>query len=178
MQTSCNTFFIEQVRCPWGCSEFLHRANKLHMKDFLWYSSNYQMKCLQAPQGKHWTDFISPSFPSSCLILERFSCSPVVVMSDDGPMILSCRNHCEQSTKAYIHVPESPTGTIYTPNSNGFAPVTVRSRTYKFFKVSNEGYSTCCVSIDAHKLRRKMCFPTLIVLQSSMEVSVASTVSI
>ena len=99
------------------------------------------MKTLNVPlNGKHWTDFISPSYPKSCLILEKFECSPSLAMTADGPVILCCREHSKNSTKAYIHVPESPTGTIYTPNSNGFAPVTIRSRTNRCFKV-------CCNSI-------------------------------
>ena len=127
---------IKQVRCPWGCSEFLHRTNRLKLKDFLWYYLNYEMRCYQTPTGKHWTDSISPSYPSPCKILEKFVCQPSIAMTEDGPVILSCRGHSEHSTDMYLHVPESPTGAIYTPNCNSFAPVAIRSRTNRNFKVS------------------------------------------
>lgn len=124
-----------EVQCPFGCSEFLARTNKLPLKDFLWYVTNYQMKCHNPPTGKHWTDHISPSYPSTALILERFSCRPSIAITDDGPMILSCREHSTRSTEAYLHVPESPTGNMYSPNSNSYAPVVIRSKVNKNFKV-------------------------------------------
>ena len=125
-----------QVRCPWGCSEFLTRTNKVPLKEFLWYYTNYEMDCCKPAAGTHWTDTISPTYPSKCLILEKFECTHSIAITEDGPMILCCRDHSERSTKAYIHVPESPTGSIYTPNSNSVAPVTLRSRTNRSFKVS------------------------------------------
>ena len=126
-----------KVRCPWGCSEFLHRTKHLPLKDFLWYYSNYEMPCYKTPTGKHWTDFISPSYPSPCLILEKFLCSPSMAFMEGEPVIMCCREHSVRSTNASLHVPESPTGAIYTPNANSFAPVAIRSRTNRNFKVSS-----------------------------------------
>jgi hypothetical protein len=96
------------------------------------------MKTYKSPKGKSWVDFISPSYPSSCLILEYFQCSPSVALTDDGMMILCCREHSKYSKDSYLYVPESPeqTGTIYTPNANAFAPVVIRPRTVRHFKVS------------------------------------------
>jgi hypothetical protein len=94
------------------------------------------MACHEAPEGRHWTDNMAPTYPSPCLILEKFVCSPSVAMTDDGPMILCCRHHSAASKHAYLHVPESPTGTIHSPNENTVAPVAVRSRTNRSFKVS------------------------------------------
>ncbi|CAJ1944663.1 unnamed protein product [Cylindrotheca closterium] len=57
-------FAYPEIRCPFGCSEFLHKTNHVPLKDFLWCYSNYEMQCYEAPKGKNWTDFISPSYPS------------------------------------------------------------------------------------------------------------------
>lgn len=126
-----------QVRCPFGCSEFLHRANKVPLKDFLWSYSNYQMPCQNKAHTYDWTDFICPSYPSSCSILENkaFQCSPSIVVTDEGPMILTCRDHNQKTKQWYLYVPESPTGTIHTPNGNSCASVTIRPRIFRVFKV-------------------------------------------
>lgn len=126
-----------QVRCPFGCSEFLHKTNAVPFEDFLFHFSNYQMTSYCKNFDKRtWTDCILPSYPSSAKILHKFSCTPCIVISDEGPMILTCREHSRSSKESYIHVPESATGTIYTPNANAFAPVVSRPRTNRNFKVS------------------------------------------
>ena len=126
-----------QVRCPFGCSEFLHKVNTAPLEDFLWAFSNYQMKSYGTAVQKTWTDCISPSFPSTCLILEKFECSPSLALTDDGMMILCCREHSKHTKESYLHVPESPekTGSIFSPNGNAFAPVVIRSRNIRNFKV-------------------------------------------
>ena len=125
------------MRCPFGCSEFLHKANKEPFELFLWRQSNFQMKNYCRPVGgKLWVDCISPSFPKSCLILGKFPCRPSIVLEEDGPMILLCREHSRNTKESFIHVPESPTGNIHTPNANAFAPVVIRPRTNRNFKVS------------------------------------------
>ena len=126
-----------QVRCPFlGCSEFLHRVNTAPFEDFLLHFSNHQMESYCQPVGKTWTDCISPSYPKTVEILYKFPCEPCIVLNDDGPMILLCRNHSTKSKDSYLHVPESATGNIYTPNANAFAPVVIRPRTNRNYKVS------------------------------------------
>ena len=96
------------------------------------------MPLYHAPIGRSWIDSISPSYPSKSLILEKFLCLPTLAMVDEEPVILSCREHTKRSKTAILHVPESPTGTVYSPYADGFAAVTVRPRTNRPFKVRNE----------------------------------------
>ena len=67
-------------------------------------------------------------------------------MTDDGPMILCCREHSASCKNSFLHVPESPTGTIYSPNCNSFAPVAIRSRTNRNFKVTKTSDTFCTVA--------------------------------
>lgn len=70
-----------------------------------------------------------------------------MIIGDDGPEILMCREHSNKSNNFYFHVPESATGSIYTPNANAFAPVVIRPRTNRNFKV---GTSNDCKSKMIH----------------------------
>jgi hypothetical protein len=135
-----------EIRCPWGDSEFLHRVNYLPYGDFLWYASNYSLPTYQKQAGRLWVDGINPSYPSACKILEKFPCVPSMMMTEEGPMILCCRHHSTSTLDAYLHVPESPTGSIYTPNSNQYAPAVIRSRTLRNTKL-NLFSDTYCTAV-------------------------------
>jgi hypothetical protein len=135
-----------EIRCPWGDSEFLHRVNYLPFGDFLWYASNYSMPTYQKKAGRSWVDGINPSYPSACKILEKFPCVPSMIMTEKGPMILCCRHHSTTTLDAYLHVPESTTGSIYTPNSNQYAPAVIRSRTLRNTKL-NYFSDTYCTAV-------------------------------
>lgn len=105
------------------------------LEDFLWHFSNFQMPTYCSSVGRDWIDSISPSYPSSCCILEKFRCVPSVAITDEGAVILGCREHSKRSKEALLHVPESPSGNIYSPLANRFTPITIRSRTNRNFKV-------------------------------------------
>jgi hypothetical protein len=52
-----------------------------------------------------------------------------------------------QALDAYLHVPESPTGSIYTPNSNQYhAPTVICSRTLRNTKL-NRFSDTYCTAV-------------------------------
>lgn len=110
------------VRCPWGCSEFLHRCNKLPYEAFLRFKSNW---CFDTyPTSDKWTNGVSPTFPDTAKILEcpRFLCEPSIFMDDfEGPVILCCHHHSASSTEHYIHPAISPTGFLFTNCSNEYA---------------------------------------------------------
>jgi hypothetical protein len=131
------------VRCPFGCSEFLHLCNKLPLEDFLISRSNGCFKGYNSATKKKsnnsWTNGIKPNFPSSVVILENdldLVCQPTIVLDDHhGPCILACSHHRKSSTQKYIHPPESPTGTLYTDASNQYAQAVIQSRTLRKTKL-------------------------------------------
>ena len=57
-------------------------------------------------------------------------CCPSIAYEDDkGPVILTCRFHSHSSIGRYLHLPISPTPTIFTPASDQYAPVVVCPKT-------------------------------------------------
>lgn len=130
------------VRCPFGCSEFLHKTNKVAFEDFLTIQSNGCLNSYCDTKQPCWTSGIKPNFPSKIAILDdsNFWCNPCIIVDDHaGIKILTCRYHNQNSRLSYFHVPESPTGTLCTPNSNNFAPAKIRTRTIRPAKLN--GYS-------------------------------------
>jgi hypothetical protein len=119
---------IRTVRCPWGCGTYLHQTNMLPFEDFLLAQSNYPFrsasKCKQAT--RNWTDSCRPDFQKSKVLLEEnedFICRPLIIVNEDGVFILACENHSTKTTLRYLHIPENPTGSLYTSASNQYAPV-------------------------------------------------------
>lgn len=121
------------VRCPWGCAEFLSRVRTLPFEEFLYQISNGSFECYGGTQGNenNWTSSIRPDFPSSVSILESdILCRPSLIVDDlDGICILCCEKHSKSSRGRYLHVPQSPTGILYTEHSNQYAQAVIRSRT-------------------------------------------------
>ena len=132
------------VRCPFGCSEFLHKCNKLPMEDFLVSRSNGCFKGYNiawSKKTKSWTRGIKPNFPSSATILENdihLVCRPTIIIDDElGCCILACSHHNKSSFEKYIHPPESPTGTLYTNMSNQYAQAVIQSHMLRKTKLNS-----------------------------------------
>ena len=127
------------VRCPWGCSEFLHRTNLLSLESFLWSRSNCCFSVYSvAKKNSGWTKGIREDFPSSVTILENpeFQCQPSIIFCHEkGPVILACREHSSKTTSRFIHVPRNPTGSLYMDGGNRYAPVSINSRCLRKGKI-------------------------------------------
>jgi hypothetical protein len=139
---------VPTIRCPWGCSEFLHLCKMVPLEDFLVHYSN---RCLngysKVGRGKCWVSGIRATFPDTSCILEckDFMCKPSIVFDGQGvPQILCCKDHGVSCKDRYLHVPDSPTGTLYTPHSNQLAPAVMNSRTLRKVKFNsfNDTFAT------------------------------------
>jgi predicted GIY-YIG superfamily endonuclease len=134
------------VRCPWGCSEFIHLCNRLPFEDYLSFKSNWCFKTT-TKDGIYWVTGTKPSFPDNALVLENpdFLVAPTLVIDPkDGLCILCCQNHTKKSTAKYLHVPDNPLGSIYSPESDRYAQVQLQSRTLRKTKqnVYSDTYQT------------------------------------
>ena len=106
------------VRCPWGCSTFIHQVKLLPYADLLDWKSNYCCKVTTSkcnkPGKRHWVDSIQPDFPTTVGILgfvDEMPCRPSIVRTREGTVsVLCCPKHSAQTTERYVHVPDSPTG--------------------------------------------------------------------
>lgn len=120
------------VRCPWGCSEFLHRCNFLPLAEYLSFKSNWNFEI--PANSRQWMLGTNPGFPSSCLVLENpeFEVNPCLHLDDSkGLCILCCRNHNSSCTERYIHVPVNPLGSLHAPHSDQYSQTTLQSRTLR-----------------------------------------------
>ncbi len=121
------------VRCPWGCSEFLHQCNFLPIEDFLAFKSNW---CFEiGVKKKSWPLGTKPSYPDSCVVLDNpdFRVTPCVYLDENGNglSLLCCRNHSVSATARYLHVPVNPLGSLYAPHCDQYAQTTLQSRTLR-----------------------------------------------
>lgn len=128
-----------EVRCPFGDSEFLHKTNLLPLEDFLTVFDNYRMNSFSRVETVlSWVHVIMPSFPCSCFVLENpsFRCRPCLVLDNkQGLSILACRNHNTTFKQRLLYPPTSPTGCLYSRNSNQYAPVVIQSRSLRKVKL-------------------------------------------
>lgn len=140
-----------EIRCPWGCGEFLHETRKVPLEDFLDAKSNGAFHSYSNVNKNHsWVWTVRPDFPSKNCYLSNddFCCQPSLAFDDTlGPCILSCRNHDKSSKQAYIHVPTSPATSLFTEQSNQLAPAVIKSRTLRptKFHTFSDTYETATI---------------------------------
>ena len=130
------------VRCPWGCGCYLHETNQVPYEDLLLLKSNFSFRstssCNYHHQQRKWIDSARPDFPCSVLILENdhFVCRPSVVLNENGPYLLCCKKHDQNTIERIVHIPLNPTGSLFTDASNQYAPVILKSRTLRKAKLN------------------------------------------
>ena len=127
------------VRCPWGCSEFLHKTNQLSFETFLWHFSNGSFGVYAHARNKSsWVRSIRQDFPKSVFILENpnFCCKPSIIVDEKkGPVLLCCREHSKNTILRYLHLPLNPTGSLHVEGTNRYAPVSINSRSLRKAKI-------------------------------------------
>jgi hypothetical protein len=140
-----------EVRCPWGCGEFLHKTKKVPLEDFLDARSNGVFHSYAGVNKTHsWAWTIRPDFPTATTVLcnDEFRCQPTLAFDTFlGPCILCCRDHDANCKQAYIHVPSSPTGCLFSEQSNQLAQAVMKSRTLRPTKLNtySDTYETATI---------------------------------
>ena len=130
------------VRCPWGCGCYLHLTNEVPYEDFLLVKSNFSFRstscCNHRHQQRKWVDSARPDFPCSTSMLENdnFICRPSIVLKENGPYLLCCKKHDQNTIERVVHIPLNPTGSLFTEASNQYAPVVLKSRTLRKAKLN------------------------------------------
>ena len=146
---------VPLVRCPWGCSEYYHHAKELSFEAFLTVVSNGHFDSFYSGKTKEkqrrWVDCIRPNYPCAAYILDcdEFCSKPTLVHSKThGIAILSCQRDDTKSTERYVFVPSSPTGSLYTSNSNQFAQAEITCRTMRATKYNtySDTYQTAMLT--------------------------------
>jgi hypothetical protein len=139
---------VPVVRCPWGCGCHLHQTNEVPHEDLLLVKSDFSFRstscCDHRHQQRKWVDSARPDFPCSTSMLENdnFICHPSIILKENGPCLLCCKKHDQNTIKRAVHIPSNPTGSLFTEASNQHAPVMLKSRTLRKEK-SNQHSDTC-----------------------------------
>ena len=140
-----------EVRCPWGCGEFLHLTKKVPLEDLLDAKSNGAFHSYAGIRKTHsWVWTIRPDFPTAASILcnDDFNCQPTLTFDTRlGPCILCCNDHDASCRQSYVHVPSSPTGCLFTEQSNQLAQAVIKSRTLRPTKLHtySDTYETATI---------------------------------
>ena len=127
-----------EIKCPWGCSEFLVNAGDGVPIDAV-LDENLGGFCLPltfTPRGK-WKflpgimpDFLESAHPTLCNA--NWMCTPCLAFSSKhGPSFVTCRHHSRRTRGLYVHVPPNPLGPISSPFSDQLSPVVIQPRTLK-----------------------------------------------
>ena len=135
-----------QVLCPYGCSEFLNRCNKLSfMKLLLFILGLYGESQLALMVGnKSGAEFLQGvrndfwKLGHDILDIPGWRCLPRICFDVKlGPQILACRFHHKKSTGRYLHVPRPVGGCVLACDSdNRFASVVAKPRTSGFARAN------------------------------------------
>ncbi|MHA7927462.1 MAG: GIY-YIG nuclease family protein [Marinobacter sp.] len=145
----------KMVRCPWGCSEFLHRCNVIPF-DVL---AKRFMTCTIAVYSNEAKNYEFPGIRGDLLdgtaeMLMNPSWKCRLAMRWDGnhhgPLICSCRYHDKMDQFDYIHVPRHPSGPLAFRADNDSALVRIVPRTIQPFKANRCTDSYRIVKLIGH----------------------------
>ena len=148
---SMNKYMLPTVRCPWGCTEYYHKAETF---DFASVYLRFLGPLLKVPRWSSETyvrgvreDFIDSL--DYLLMNPCWAITPCVVIGADGcPYILVCREHARGSKWDYIHPPRNPNGFLPCKHSDQNAHAVVMPRTISPMKA--KAYST---TFQMHEMR-------------------------
>ena len=108
-----NKYLLPRVKCPWGCSEFHHKAGSLPL-DII-YQRYLQKCCLKTvtPPGKHMErvvvsareDFLNEDEQDFCWLFNpNWKILPSIShIPGKGPCVLTCKEHNRGTKKYMIH---------------------------------------------------------------------------
>ena len=109
--SSCNTHLLPKILCPWGCSEFNHKAGYLDF-DIVW--QRYLQKCIIVTINPSFNiifvqsardDYIRFNNEYECWLLNpKWKVKPSISFLDGkGPCIMTCRDHDKGTKKLMVH---------------------------------------------------------------------------
>ena len=142
-----NKYCFPEIRCPFGCTEFVGESGILSLdyflqsmdKNFKFYKTNWKRKlrCVRP-------DWLEESVHNG-----MFKMKPHVVLDQkQGLCLATCRFHNGGSNKFFVHPPKNPIGRMPSKFSDRLGPATI---TYNCFKPTKPNYSTHTYSMGIAK---------------------------
>ena len=142
-----NTFCFPEVRCPFGCSEFVGQTGTVPFHYFLnKLDPNFKFK---VTNWKLRLRCVRPDWLTSYIHNDMFIIKPHVVIDNvKGLCIATCSFHNGGSNKLFVHPPCNPTGRLPSRNSDRLGPATI---TYNSYKPAKPNYSSHTYSMGVAK---------------------------
>ncbi len=151
----CDECLHATVKCPWGCSEFLHKMGyvpfdlmyaKVLDRSEVPIMSKMSKKCNLCGMVN---DFLIHDFGELILLNPAWQVTPCMsYISGVGPCILTCRDHRKGCKQKMFHPPRNPFGPLPAPFGDQLAPAVIVPRTIKPMKAN--AYSN---SYQMHSMR-------------------------
>ena len=154
LMENCDKHLHATVRCPWGCTEYLHKAMSMPL-DVVFQRYLGADLLIDAKRGCHIVmgsarnDYDDPTDVSLILMNAEWRIMPSVAFWDNGePRVLVCRNHKGGTKLDYVHMARHPRGILPDAMSDQLAHAVVVPRTIRPMKA--HAYST---SYQMHEMR-------------------------
>jgi hypothetical protein len=154
----CDKHLHDTVRCPWGCTEYLHKAESLAL-DVVFARYLGVTLVTDCARGEEVVmrsargDFDSSSDVSFILMNPKWRIMPSIAFFDNGePRVLLCRNHKGGSKLDYLHMPRCPRGVLPDIMADQLAHAVVMPQTIR--PMEARAYSN---SYQMHKMRGSYC---------------------
>lgn len=146
-----NNYMFSTVRCPWGCTEYYHKAQTFDLPSIYLHFLGSKLKVPTGTTdiyvGSAREDFVDSI--DFLLMNPKWPITPCVVFDTDTcPYVLVCRDHAKGSKYDYIHPPRSPNGVLPCRYSDQNAHAVVVPRTISPMKA--KAYST---TFQMHEMR-------------------------
>jgi hypothetical protein len=129
------------VKCPWGCTEFYHKTGTVSLDvtvarcfgvSGLKSVTGNMPKAIQKQVLGIRDDFLHARDDDLYLWNPEWKIKPSIFLSvENGPVVLTCREHIGGGKGRYLHPPLNPHGSLPSRLGDQLAPAVVRPRTIK-----------------------------------------------
>ncbi len=128
----CDEPLHAKVKCPWGCSKFLHKTGyvpfdimyaKVLDRSEVPVMSKMSKKCNLCGMVN---DFLIHDFGELILLNPAWQVTPCMsYILGVGPCILTCRDHRKGCKQKMFHPPRNPFGPLPAPFGDQLAPAVI-----------------------------------------------------
>ena len=142
-----NKYCFPEVRCPFGCTEFVGETGLVPFQYFLQkLDTRFKFNSIN---WKHQLRCVRPDWLLQYIHNADFIIKPHLYFdSVKGLCISTCRFHNGGSSKQYVHPPANPTGRLPSKFPDRLGPATI---TYNCYKPAKPNFSTHTYSMGIAK---------------------------
>ena len=155
LMDACNKYMMPVVLCPYGCSEHIFHSGIMTL-DCVWqrFLSRCIIDLISDPTNMKYASTVRDDFIREkndydvWLYNPKWKVRPSIIFTEDGPMVMTCRNHNGGTDKLFIHIPRQPKHILPSFHPDQLAHVSIKPRTISPMKAKQ--YSS---SFQMHEQR-------------------------